>query len=31
MQFLDSLNGFCATPGGLLKTTDGGKNWINCF
>ena len=31
MQFLDPMTGYCGTHGGLLKTTDGGKNWINCF
>lgn len=29
MQFLDTLNGYCATPNGLIKTTDGGKSWAN--
>ncbi len=29
MQFLDTLNGFCASPNGLLKTTDGGITWSN--
>jgi photosystem II stability/assembly factor-like uncharacterized protein len=29
VQFIDSLNGFCSGDSAfLLKTTDGGKNWI---
>ncbi|HEY4968038.1 MAG TPA: hypothetical protein VII28_16640 [Puia sp.] len=31
MQFLDTLTGYCATPTGLLKTTNGGNTWINCL
>jgi photosystem II stability/assembly factor-like uncharacterized protein len=27
MQFLDSMNGYSASPNGLTKTTDGGASW----
>jgi photosystem II stability/assembly factor-like uncharacterized protein len=29
MQFLDTLTGFCASPTGLFKTSDGGQTWVN--
>jgi photosystem II stability/assembly factor-like uncharacterized protein len=29
LQFLDKNEGFYGCPAGLLKTTDGGKTWIN--
>ena len=27
MKFIDSMNGYSASPNGLSKTTDGGINW----